>query len=704
MPIPDNISREHLLKAIQKIDKEGIPKDADSDFYDVVYKNRKYPPKLVVSYANLFANNKLLYRDTFEGGINTESFKLLDRAGFEIVHKKTNESILYQLVTEFLSKSKIDTLQTSSFLKQYRGLKVKVSYGQSQLTDVPWIAFLKNGESVQEGIYPVFLYYKEYNLLILAYGVSATRIPKRQWKFKSPKQLVSEYFIERFHKKPSKYGSSFVYKVYEISPSSPKLNESEILADVNDIINEYAGSAFEGLSEIKNQPMDEKRKHSLNTILYGPPGTGKTFNTISHAVAIINGYDFEEIKRLQQDPIERQRLKEEYDAFVKGGQINFVTFHQSYGYEEFVEGIKPKVNTSGEVEYNIEDGIFKKICLVAGEKKMSQNFDSVFDEYITQIINHPTEYELRTPSLSRPFVVRINSRGNCVAIPKTETATEMTVTKKMLRGYIEHGIVDDWKPYTTAIAADIKKKFKIEFETVNNTKKNFVLIIDEINRGNISKIFGELITLIEDSKRIGEPEELKIKLAYSGAESNELFGVPNNLYIIGTMNSADRSIALMDTALRRRFTFIQYKPEANLLPHDLEGINMQILLTTINKRIEFLIDKDHEIGHAYFIGIKSKNDLCDVFRNKIIPLLEEYFYDDLQKVQYVLGDNSAFGKADGQKFIQNGLSYDQRKLFGSDIDGYEEKGIYRINENLSSQNFDAISAEAFSSIYEPVRN
>ena len=166
------------------------------------------------------------------------------------------------------------------------------------------------------------------------------------------------------------------------------------------------------------------------------------------------------------------------------------------------------------------------------------------------------------------------------------------------------------------------------------------MIIDEINRGNISKIFGELITLIEPSKRLGENEELKIRLPYSGKE----FGVPKNLYILGTMNTADRSIALLDVALRRRFNFIEMPPRYNLLKsidnktinNETNKIDLQELLKAINNRIEFLLNKDHLIGHSYFLGIETFSDLKEVFKNSIIPLLQEYFYDDFEKIKIVL--------------------------------------------------------------------
>lgn len=306
---------------------------------------------------------------------------------------------------------------------------------------------------------------------------------------------------------------------------------------------------------------------SVNTILYGPPGTGKTYNSIKYAVDTVDTKFNQDGSKVYHEYIEE--YIEKFNELKTIGRIAFTTFHQSYGYEEFIEGIKP----------NLSDSSDKK--------------DSEGDK----------------PNLS----------------DNSEKKISYKIAKGVFREFCE----------------EARKK-----------SGNCVFIIDEINRGNISKIFGELITLIEDSKREGEPEAMSVILPYS----KEKFSVPKNVYILGTMNTADRSISLMDTALRRRFEFVEMMPDEDLLDEVVveEGINIHEMLKIMNRRIEALYDREHTLGHAFFMSLKNEgkatiNQLESIFKNKIIPLLQEYFYEDYEKIMLVLGIDPK--NMDDSKFI-----------------------------------------------------
>lgn len=355
----------------------------------------------------------------------------------------------------------------------------------------------------------------------------------------------------------------------------------------------------------------------LNTILYGPPGTGKTFLLPAYAVAICSENVIKKIEGNHKDFVkfasemkkaDRKKVKDEYKRLRdEEGRIEFVTFHQSYGYEDFIGGIKPDVKKES-IKYKLQAGVFKRFC-----------------------------------------------------------------------------------------------------DKARGKEENYVFIIDEINRGNISKIFGELITLIEESKREKKPDETSLTLSY--AEENKYsFSVPSNVYILGAMNTADRSIALMDTALRRRFDFVEMMPRPEIFgkedknPLEVAGVNIPKMLRIMNERIEYLYDREHTIGHAYFYPLKEKANLdvlADIFRNKIIPLLQEYFYEDYGKIQLVLGDaykEQKFQfisiKKDSTKeklFAFNRPKKDQSKELQNLLADVDDKNItYEINDG-SKENKDDVN-------------
>ncbi len=448
---------------------------------------------------------------------------------------------------------------------------------------------------------------------------------------------------------------------------------------------------------------------ALNQILYGPPGTGKTYRTIDKTLEIIDEQFYQENKD------DRKKLKEKFEEYREAGQIEFVTFHQSYGYEEFVEGIKPipvgkHGNETEQMIYDVVDGVFKNIIKHindAQQNKLVGNYERKFTLNASSI------------NIQANLIQRGDSKfylqpGSKVRKATTESFDRYTYPKLRAKFLEEAKFkeMEEWfileteyqfnsKSAASSIVlgrqsngeSEWKEIFEISnYKDKHAVNKNYVLIIDEVNRGNISKIFGELITLIEESKRAGNEEAMVVTLPYSG----DRFSVPNNLYIIGTMNTADRSIALMDTALRRRFEFVEMQPKPELLKDSSDtGISTQLMLEKINQRIEYLYDRDHTIGHAYFIGIENIVGLNKVFTNKVIPLLQEYFYDDWEKIRLVLADNQTTNT--DHQFIQRATNIANTLFGGKESVNIEpEKIIYTINEDLAKGN---LPVEAFIKIY-----
>lgn len=404
---------------------------------------------------------------------------------------------------------------------------------------------------------------------------------------------------------------------------------------------------------------DETMKSPLNQILYGPPGTGKTYNTINKAISIANP-EF----NLNQN---REILKAEYNRLVENGQIVFTTFHQSMSYEDFIEGIKPIIEEDSDgnrsVIYEIKNGVFKLISEKAQVKRLKEeivknnfNFDDAWDAIITDAntgLENKNELTLsiQTPNLGLK-IVDVTEKGNLKLKPiYSEDAKEYIVsysrTKTLQEAFPDLSVIKNIdKEFRAVIGGSNSTAYwavinyinnKINSEKKSTTKEvelsplPHVLIIDEINRGNVSQIFGELITLIEESKRIGKDEELKVTLPYSKKE----FGVPANLYIIGTMNTADRSVEALDTALRRRFSFVEMMPDSDIVANEIfqDHFPRVDVMQKINQRIELLLDKNYTLGHSYFL----KDNFRSSFKNEIIPLLQEYFYNDCGKIGLILG-------------------------------------------------------------------
>ncbi|MBY5947734.1 AAA family ATPase [Photobacterium rosenbergii] len=511
------------------------------------------------------------------------------------------------------------------------------------------------------------------------------------------------------------------------------------------------------LDIIENAMKTEAINSPLNQILFGPPGTGKTYHTIEAAVKAVvpDFYSALNIdERIGASDVQRTELSKKYAQLCSEGRIRFVTFHQSYGYEEFVEGLKAEATPDNQIAYKVSNGIFKSICDAALRSEpifFNSDINSagkVWKLSIEGAHQNPAKtYCLEnniaaigwgmTGDLSSPIrndyfnaegknnqnslnyfsqdmkegdlVVCIDSKTSVEAVGVVAGPYRYVDGGLPTRGDYNHQLPVNWLakgfsvdfkelnentqfnlptcyPLSRLSVSDVLTHLKahgvnIESEqsdSVDSHNQNYALIIDEINRGNISKIFGELITLIEPSKRRGAKEQLDVTLPYSG----QSFSVPDNLFIIGTMNTADRSLAMMDTALRRRFDFKEMMPKPELFKNrKVKGIDLTRLLETLNKRIEVLYDREHTLGHAFFFPVYNEEnedqafiELQQAFKNKIIPLLEEYFYEDWNKIRLVLGDSQK--SEQHLRFLskQEDLYAD---LFGSEhgLDLYEDKKV-----------------------------
>lgn len=526
------------------------------------------------------------------------------------------------------------------------------------------------------------------------------------------------------------------------------------MAVLSSLCDAYEGEVSDTAVSAESTMSEAKVSHgnsypSLNTILYGPPGTGKTYSTAKLAVEICDG----------DADLAREDLMARYEELRRDGRICFVTFHQSYGYEDFVEGLRPELK-DGQVSYRVRPGVFREICDAArlstlvkpglsGKAlkdrtiyKMSLGVagttegQKVLQECIEKgcvllgwgenvdFSECDTEEAIRKKIADdRPDIERPDSQARYIGVFKSDLQVgDIIVVSQGNRSFRAIGEVTGGYEFLEAPAAGsfhqmrpvrwlavldanraVEEIYDRNFVQSSLYKLDhgglkldvleglltgqleagsqpYVMIVDEINRANLSKVFGELITLLEPDKREGLTNSLTVKLPYSGDE----FSVPANLYVVATMNTADRSIALLDTALRRRFEFEELQPDYDALPSEpVEGVDLRALLRAMNERIEYLYDRDHTIGHAYFVTVNKLADLEHVFRRKVIPLLQEYFYEDWSKVCLILKDSTG-GFITSRSDVPNGLQ--------AVADGYDVKPRHRVKA-------EEFSVDAYLNIY-----
>ena len=779
--IPDNITKEHIEKAIEEIDKDGVRKGRHSSTYDLIYNDKPYPPKLILSIANRYANNEELDPNNFGGGKGTEAFQFLENKGFIIVEKQ--ESNQYELIREFISglkggkikaansikslitannfvnnikvldqiffNNKLKNINASNYLDTIAFLKHKHQITSGNYNDFNiWsaskthlnkinanlivqhdalnskVGFPDNGN----GLYKSFLGEKNFlkfvknifekdsasikNYWLYAPGGNASKweefyadgIMALGWdeigdltQFSSrdeiKRALIDVYGGEGSKKNDVTANHDFLNKIkigdvviakkgrgellgYGIIVSDYTFDNSRneykhvrkvewklkgnwqvnfrlVLKTLTDITkyssddsdNSDYNTFYEKLLGImgQNNKIDkiEDMNYPLNTILYGPPGTGKTYNTILKAAQIIE-----------------KRVISSYEEALKifkanlHNQIEFITFHQNYSYEDFIQGLRPETDNKSSLVFDKKDGVFKKIADKALENlKLVQKapdeltseakFDKALELFSDKLIENEDDFKINdTAYIFEVEEDAFRYTGKKWTNHANGLRMKFSDLKEFYRNNVKSrkdikslsnisGLANQHATYYYLVYAEIIKYLpKKTIEPQKVTRKNFVIIIDEINRANISRVFGELITLIEPDKRSHGAIPLEARLP-----SGDKFMVPSNLFIIGTMNTADKSIALLDIALRRRFEFESMYPKYEINDQEIYDAD---ILKKINEQIIKSKGHDFQIGHAYFMG--ENKDLVERMNKKVIPLLLEYFMNDEKEVKAILNN------------------------------------------------------------------
>ena len=690
----NNITADDIIEAFAEIDETGIPGEAQSSTYDLIYNGKRYPPKLVVSLASKYANGKELDRSTFDGGEGTPAFALLRKEGFFVERKDFVTKLISQFITQADAEQDL-SLANFTDMKSFCGLNVSIGFGKGNFAKIPWVAFLGKGQKVTKGIYPVYLYYKDIGVLILANGLSETNTPDITWKLPPDRQTIYNYLKESYQTTPFRYGSSYVFSVYKVPVDieAGKLNQ-----DIDRLVWGYI-TALKG--EIKHQdgPQHwifqanpkyydirsalatlEEQTWSINQsrhqIKAGQKGflweSGLGGGIIAEATILsdpapisINSNERQFClipEKFEDDKLRvRIRIDKVIDPPISRQDLLQHPTLKSLGIISFANATNYMLNDK---EYDDIKNVINKRYVIGPPKPMP-----VIAEREPYSINEALDGLFITPDRFEEIVHRFGTKKNIIlqgppGVGKTFFSKRLAFSLmgfkdndhlemvQFHQSYSYEDFIQGYRPSGTGFNLKNGVFYKFCKRAIKDPNKKYVFIVDEINRGNLSKVFGELMMLIEHDKR---GPEWAMSLTYS-EDHEEKFYVPENLYLMGLMNTADRSLAMVDYALRRRFVFVDLEP----------GFDTEAFRTFLIKRgaQETLVDKikrkmaevndkiakdttnlgpGYCVGHSFFCSIPPGIQLDDrwyrqIIKTEIAPLLREYWFDELSQAESLINE------------------------------------------------------------------
>ncbi|MDA9864125.1 EVE domain-containing protein [Flavobacteriales bacterium] len=599
---------------------------------------------------------------------------------------------------KFLAQIPTGNLRFAHYPKRMGGAELQVSFGKGNQARVPWFALTKPGMDIQRGIYPILLYYRNLQTLMLCFCISEEGDAGMSWPVEWVKDLTK---VSEAYPAADRYGTSFLVDDFSVKwtegvatildRNGEPVDLDVIAQALWELTQRYLDLDWvpESVSVVQEPALEYEVEKAMakNTILYGPPGTGKTWTFL---------HEYADQYTAKESAVERKEVLERVAEDMKWWQAASLAIleHGEMTVDDLIEHEMVKAKLAGSNSKNVRATLWGSLQEHVSPDCPWVNVQSRRPPYIlwkakrqnASVFSISQDADLEEVKALDVWKERIENL--MTADVKEVTRYEMVTFHQ---SFSYEDFVEGIKPVMEEGLEGLS--YQIEdgvFKRIcqrarNNPDDRYAIFIDEINRGNVASIFGELITLIEPNKRLGEEDEVTVLLPYSKTE----FGVPANLDIYGTMNTADRSVEALDTALRRRFTFEEVGPNPELMANKtINGINLTKLLETINSRVEHLLDRDHCIGHSYFYNLKDAGELVDlqtVFARNILPLLQEYFYGDLGKIGLVLG--KAFVEAKSKEEVKFAdFEHEDRDLL-------EDKEVFRLADPMN------LPAEAFRAIY-----